>query len=1060
MRIVDTYAFILLIRKNLPAFSVRQKIFQSMRTLLCITLTLGLIACGGTAESNKNATKNGVKDPIDDTELSISDTQRSVLFPLASEGKNIYITNCIACHGETGAGNYSINRAEFTRSKLTSFIASTMPPMDIGSCVGQCAQAAADYILNNYQALGYVNTVTQNTQNNRVFVQFLKPSEDDTIVEVSNMKIRVEASSALGMISGVKLYVDDLFIREEKIPPFEWRPETDPLLSQLTPGAHVLRIEATDMADNMATSALVLMLKTDQESTNQEDTPAMDVRFKTPAHETLLAAGSELDVVVNATSAVSTIENVRLFINDTLVRQESTAPYQWRSNQDDILKNLAPGTYQLRAEARDAANNVMSTNMTIYVGLAENKAPTIKLIQPSNDRLIREGDDLHIALDVKDAEGTIADVRLYLNDTLIRGMTETPFTWGKPVSAADKVLRNIKKGTYTFRAIAKDELGASSFIEFKVNVLPKEEQKMASGEALYKQNCASCHKPLETSEKINKKVTQIKWAMNNVKRMKSLTLTDPEIAAIVQALTRAPVNPVEDSFPATTQLFPNKNFAPINRRAYRLTKPQIVNSINLILGTELPGNSLGSDEKMGAFANHAKALTINQTDFIDNIMQLVDKRFPYSSDEQVRSFMSCSAAVDLACRQANCACVENYLSRTAKQLYRRPITSVELNEFKNLYQSLLSSGLNYVDTTKSLLSALFISPEFLFRFEASHSDHVTLTPLELLTQFSLVLTDYPPTIQDIDRVSTMQKDDPSFQKFINDYIDNQLQTERSKMIFARFLKQWLDVEVTGIPAKDSAKFPNLTASVKKAMIREVDEFIRYVVNQDKITVESLFTSTYSYLEPALATFYGVSNTGSVSVIDARQGVLGKGVYSALNAGPLATNPTRRGSKLVSEVLCHELPGLPSGVELESNNNNEQPLTNREKFEAHSRSPECASCHEVLDPLGFGLENFAADGSYRQMENGYPINAADTFEVLPFTTLNFQGPADMSVQIAAAPETLACMVRQAFRYTYGYTERAEDDPILAQAMGSYQASGFDIRALFASLLKNTLAQQRN
>lgn len=387
--------------------------------------------------------------------------------------------------------------------------------------------------------------------------------------------------------------------------------------------------------------------------------------------------------------------------------------------------------------------------------------------------------------------------------------------------------------------------------------------------------------------------------------------------------------------------------------------------------------------------------------------------------------------------------------------YRRPITDTERNELKALYADINAKLTQHQDAVRVFLHAVLTNPHFLFKFEGGQSINggYALTPYEILANTSLLLNNKAPSILDINNASAIVTNRTQFSAYVN----RLLATDAGKKVLQSFLKQWLGVNISNIPEKNTDKFPHLTEAVKSAMIKELDAFIAHVVNQNKLTVETLLTSPYSVLEPALAQFYGEAQSGQVSVSELRKGILTKGSYLAVNAGSLSTIPTRRGAAVLYNLFCQNLAGLPAGIEV--NVKETAGKTTRELFEMHAQNPECRSCHAILDPIGFGLENYDADGSYRSLQEGQHIDPAATLTNLPFSQLSFQGPSDMIDQIAAAPEVKGCLVRQAFRFTNGRLEKSADDPILAKALQDFKASAFDVRAVFESLLTNTLANSR-
>ena len=157
----------------------------------------------------------------------------------------------------------------------------------------------------------------------------------------------------------------------------------------------------------------------------------------------------------------------------------------------------------------------------------------------------------------------------------------------------------------------------------------------------------------------------------------------------------------------------------------------------------------------------------------------------------------------------------------------------------------------------------------------------------------------------------------------------------------------------------------------------------------------------------------------------RQGLLTTAGFLAVNANTDATIPTTRGSFILSTLLCVDVPGVPSGVQLPDTGSDE-PQTTRMKFEKIANTGDsCKSCHSVLDPIGFGLENFDATGNYRTMEEGLPINPASTLKSLPKTgSIQFANATELVNGIEQSLKFMRA-VRQAFRYIIREERRSED-----------------------------------
>lgn len=505
-----------------------------------------------------------------------------------------------------------------------------------------------------------------------------------------------------------------------------------------------------------------------------------------------------------------------------------------------------------------------------------------------------------------------------------------------------------------------------------------------------------------------------------------------------------------EGFPPTDAMFPPTEFEPLKNRLYRLTRPQIVGTLNAALGTQLERDALGLDPVAFNFRTNATML-LSDTQLLLDISALIDQGLRLSS-QQVRTFLQCDASLPLDCNGPECRCLDDYLTRLTLLAFRRPITDAERMDYHGLLQRVGPAG--DPETIKTLVHAVFTDQAFLFRSEVDLDHQSERFAQQALANIHLLVTNRPPSPELLNQAASLLATEGAFAS----WVDELLSTSDATDMLETFIAQWLQVENMNSVTKNEQLFPAFTDELVRSMETEMKDFIAYIARRDAGHLTDLLTSRHSTIDATLASFYGEA-AGDMWVSDRRKGVLTKGAFLAKNAGDLATIPTSRGAVLLSNLLCYKPPEVPSGLTL----GNELPpnLTTRQKFELHASEPACRACHQVMDPLGFALENYDAIGAFRTREAGAPIDPAAELTVLPFTSdMSFDGPAEMIDQLAAAPELRSCLVRQVFRYVQGDVERPADHTVLAQAMDDFRASGWDMRAIFSSLLKNRLTHLRN
>jgi len=192
------------------------------------------------------------------------------------------------------------------------------------------------------------------------------------------------------------------------------------------------------------------------------------VSFTSPANGATVATGSNLHVQVAASDSDGTIANVKLYLNNQFVRQEGAVPYEWgaATQNDPLLQNMAAGTYTLKAVAEDNNGATKEATISITVGGGSgggggtNQPPAVQFAQPLNGASVPVGTDLYVQVQASDPNGSVSNVKLYLNTQLVRQESLAPYEWGA-AGQNDPLLQNLAAGTYTLKAVATDNAGAT-----------------------------------------------------------------------------------------------------------------------------------------------------------------------------------------------------------------------------------------------------------------------------------------------------------------------------------------------------------------------------------------------------------------------------------------------------------------------------------------------------------------------------------------------------------------------------------------------------------------------
>lgn len=338
------------------------------------------------------------------------------------------------------------------------------------------------------------------------------------------------------------------------------------------------------------------------------------------------------------------------------------------------------------------------------------------------------------------------------------------------------------------------------------------------------------------------------------------------------------------------------------------------------------------------------------------------------------------------------------IEQFAKRAWRRPLDDADRNRLQNLYESVKSATGKEEIAFKQSLIAIILSPHFLFLVESDSgaTGVQRLSPHQFATRMAILVWSSIPdeTLLDLADHGTIFEPD-----VIKTQLRRMLSDPRSRSLGENFGMQWLGLKDFLQTKPDSLLFPEYTPDLARDAQEETIRFIANVFQNDR-PLTDLIDADYTFLSRELATHYGMTYshdrdwervTIDQKSASERGGVLTMVSTLTKSSYPRRTSPVLRGRWILEDVLGSRVPPPPPNVPaLDETDHTDKSLTLREKLELHRQKPECASCHDRMDPLGFGLENYDAIGRWRSEEGGL---ALDTRGTLP-SGETFQGPQEL------------------------------------------------------------------
>jgi hypothetical protein len=405
------------------------------------------------------------------------------------------------------------------------------------------------------------------------------------------------------------------------------------------------------------------------------------------------------------------------------------------------------------------------------------------------------------------------------------------------------------------------------------------------------------------------------------------------------------------------------------------------------------------------------------------------------------------------------ACAEAIVDTLAPLAWRRPITDDERDRLAGLIP--LADG-DYGEAFAMVFEAIFAHPSFLFLVEigepvADEPGTFVLDPYEQAARLSYALCESPPDATLRAAASAGELGTPAQ---IEAQVRRVFELPCGKATVDRFFSQWLWLNRVDDLDRDPVQFPDFDEEVAAGMVAESERFVRELVYAEDASLETLLSADHGWPDPRSAWVYGlegVTEQTRTTLPAERAGILTHPSVLAATSTFESTSPVRRGSFVLEQVLCQELPPPPPDL-MVSPPPLDPEATTRERWEQHSSDPSCSGCHVNLDPIGFAFEEFDAIGRHRTVENGLPVDATGGVPTIGIEDGALVGGAELARAVASSPEATACFARQWLRFTMGRLELDEDEESLA-AVEEALAAGSLAEALITLTTTATFSSRR-
>lgn len=408
---------------------------------------------------------------------------------------------------------------------------------------------------------------------------------------------------------------------------------------------------------------------------------------------------------------------------------------------------------------------------------------------------------------------------------------------------------------------------------------------------------------------------------------------------------------------------------------------------------------------------------------------------------------------------------ENVIGRFVRRAFRRPVTRDEARPYIDIYGNSRKQGLSRIEALRSALGAVLVSPNFLYLVETRSSENETkLNAHQLASRLSFFLWSSPPDVElmkDADQKKLFDRETMKKQ------VERMLKDSRSEELVRNFTDQWLGLREVGANPPAADLYPQYDRHLEMSMIEEGRALFRTILHEEK-NILDFIDPDYVVINERLARYYGLKDVQGdqfqIVPLESghpRGGILTQTAMLCITSNGTRTSPVKRGTWILKNVLGTD-PGLPvaNAGDIAPKVPGIDKATVRKRLEIHRELPQCARCHDKIDPLGLALENFNASGEYREQEGfGYKGRIErddpkiDASAQLPDGT-KIDGAADLKDAVRKQEDLfMKCLAQKLLTYALGRETTLADQPTIDEIVDKTKKSGYRLKSMLQAVVES-------
>ena len=443
-----------------------------------------------------------------------------------------------------------------------------------------------------------------------------------------------------------------------------------------------------------------------------------------------------------------------------------------------------------------------------------------------------------------------------------------------------------------------------------------------------------------------------------------------------------------------------------------------------------------------------------------------------------RRIFTCTPKV----RAEETACARQILATVARRAYRADVSESDIRTLMTFFAEGRKDGGSFESGIDLALRRVLASPKFIFRTERDQPSRSTprrdpaaanaagsvsvaagqayrISDTELASRLSFFLWSSIPDDELLDAAARRTlSTGATFERQVR----RMLSDAKAQSLIDNFAGQWLQLRNLKSKQPNSHEFPDFDDNLRQAVLTETELFFASIIREDR-SVLDLITADYTFLNERLAKHYGIQHVyGShfrrVVLPDAtRRGLLGKGAVLMVTSHPHRTSPVIRGKWVLENLLGAAPPPPPDDIPALQEADLGEAASLRQRLEQHRENPSCAACHAQMDPIGFGLENYDADGSWRTKDGKFDIDSSGT---LP-DGRSFTGAKGLKqVLLSQSHAFTQNFTEKLLTYALGRGTERSDRALIGQISGKVAQNDYRFAALVTSIVNSPAFQMRS